>query len=224
LRIWKMRPRGFTILLSTLGAFCCVGAAFGQASNQGSQHDEPPGGQRANASGPVAALYAARSTTSRNPLWAVPLDSLHYARERPLFSASRRPPAAIVAEAPKASDPAPALPAAPEKPQVTLVGTVRSAGVQMGVFLDETDQSPLRLRVGQSVRGWTVHGVDPRAATLEKAEHEVKLELPARDTETAAATPPAPEETALAPPGPSGPIHGTPVGRIKPFATAERYR
>ena len=126
----------------------------------------------------------------RNPLWAVPLDSLHYARERPLFSASRRPPAPIVAEAPKASDPAPALPAAPEKPQVTLVGTVRSAGVQMGVFVDETDQSQLRLRVGQSVRGWTVDGVDKRAATLDKSEHEVKLELPARNTETAAMTPP----------------------------------
>ncbi len=219
-----MRPRGFTILVSTLGAFCCVGVAFGQAPNQGLQHDEPSGDQRVNASGSVAAQYAASSAAPRNPLWAVPLDSLHYARERPLFSASRRPPAPIVAEAPKASDPAPALPAAPEKPQVTLVGTVRSAGVQMGVFVDETDQSQLRLRVGQSVRGWTVDGVDKRAATLDKAEHEVKLELPARNTETAAAAPPVPEETAVAPPGPSGPIHGTPVGRIKPFATAERYR
>jgi hypothetical protein len=94
----------------------------------------------------------------------------------------------------------------------------------MGVFLDETDQSPLRLRVGQSVRGWTVHDVDPRAVTLEKAENDVKLQLPARDTETAAATPAVTEDTALAPPGPSGPIHGAPVGRIKPFATAERYR
>ena len=36
-----MRPRGFTILVSTLGAFCCVGVAFGQAPNQGLQHDEP---------------------------------------------------------------------------------------------------------------------------------------------------------------------------------------
>jgi hypothetical protein len=94
----------------------------------------------------------------------------------------------------------------------------------MGVFVDETDKSPIRLRVGQSVRGWTVHGIDQRAATLEKAEQQVKLELPARNTETAASTSPATEETALAPPGPSGPIHGTPVGRITPFATADRYR
>jgi hypothetical protein len=229
-----MKSRRSAILLATLGAFCCVGVALGQAPREVLQREEAPDDQRANASGPVAAHNAAdfeprgspRSATPRNPLWAIPLDSLRHAREHPLFSASRRPPAPIVAAAPNAGAPAPTptLPAAPEKPQVTLVGTVRSADVQMGVFLDETDQSPLRMRVGQSVRGWTVHGVDPRAATLEKAEHDVTLELPARDAETAAATPPAMEETALPPPGPSGPIHGTPVGRIKPFATAERYK
>lgn len=114
--------------------------------------------------------------------------------------------------------------ATPEKPQVTLVGVVRGPRIEMGVFVDETDKSLLRLRVGESVRGWMVHGVDPRAATLEKAEQQVKLELLTRDTEMAAATSPATEEAVSAPPGPSGPIHGTPVGRIKPFATAERFK
>jgi hypothetical protein len=69
-----------------------------------------------------------------------------------------------------------------------------------------------------------VDSVDPRAATLEKAEQQVKLELPAHSTATAAATPPDTEDAAVALTGPSGPIHGTPVGRITPFATADRYR
>ena len=104
-------------------------------------------------------------------------------RERPLFSPSRRPPPQIVADAPKISDPTAQQPAtATEKPQVTLVGVVRGPRIGLGVFVDETDKSLVRLRVGKSVRGWTVDSVDPRAATLGKAEQQVKLELPARNT------------------------------------------
>jgi general secretion pathway protein N len=234
-----MKLGGSVILLSALAVFCTGAVAFGQAPSPGLGTDEAVGDQQALAAEPVAAQggksdlqprgqpsgTAVPRSSQGNPLWAIPLESLHMARERPLFSPSRRPPLPIVAEAPKISDPTPPQPAAtPETPQVTLVGVVRGPRIEMGVFVDETDKSLLRLRVGESVRGWIVHGVNPRAATLEKAEQQVKLELPTRDTETAAATSPATEEAASAPPGPSGPIHGTPVGRIKPFATAGRFK
>jgi hypothetical protein len=229
-----MKLRGSAILLSALGAFCGAGVALGQAPSQGLRGGEPLSDPHAIAIGPAEAQNATSverqgKSSNRpevghgNPLWAIPLESLRNTRERPLFSASRRPPPPVVAEAPRVSDPAPAQPAAPEKPQITLVGVVHGLGVQMGVFVDETDKSVVRLRVGQSVRGWTLHDVDPRATTLKKAEEQVKLELPGRDTETAATTSPAPEDTASLPQqGLSGPLHGVPVGRIKPFATADR--
>ncbi len=233
----KMKTREWGILVAALSAFFANGGAFGQAPSQGSGAGEPLSDQQASASEPVAARKGEAGPEPRpsasavpltpssrgNPLWAIPLESLRNTRERPLFSASRRPPPPPqVATAPKVSD-RPAQPAAPDKPQITLVGVVRGLGVQMGIFVDQTDQSSIRLRVGQSVRGWTVHDVDPRAATVEKAEQQVKLELPGRNTVTAA-TSPATEETAVVLTGPSGPIHGTPVGRIKPFATADRYK
>lgn len=161
-----MKSFGLAILLGLLGPFCAAGLALGQASG-------PPSGVGAPITG--------------NPLWAIPLDSLRETRDRPLFSVSRRPPPPVVAEAPKAIAPiAAAPPAAPEKPQVTLVGVVHGPGLDLAILVDEADKSLVRLRIGQSVGGWTVHGVDTRAATLEKAQQQVKLELPARNTETAA--------------------------------------
>lgn len=233
-----MKSRGATILATALGAFFTGGVAFGQAPSNQLGAAQPSSDQSVRTGLPAAqnseaglppdrkSAAAAGGMAQLNPLWAIPLESLQATRERPLFSASRRPATAVVEEAPKISAPAPApLAAELEKPQFTLVGVVHGPSVQMGVFVDETDKSLVRLRVGQSTRGWTVHGVEARAATLEKAEQQVKLELPARSIETAVATTNSTDEEASAPlPGPSGPIHGTPVGRIKPFATAERLR
>ncbi len=93
----------------------------------------------------------------------------------------------------------PAQPAAePEKPQVTLVGVVHGPLIDVAVFVDETNKSLLRLRVGQSVRGWIVHALVARAATLEKAEQQVKLELPARSAVATVRTQSPTEITAAA--------------------------
>jgi general secretion pathway protein N len=117
-----------------------------------------------------------------NPLWVIPLDDLRATRERPLFSVSRRPPPPpVVAAAPVVSAPPPPPPAEPEKPQVTLVGVVRGEKEDIGVFINQMDQSVIRLRVGQDDHGWVERSVDLRAATLQKDNQQVKLELPARD-------------------------------------------
>ncbi|WP_146030275.1 hypothetical protein [Methylocella silvestris] len=80
----------------------------------------------------------------------------------------------------------------PEKPELDLIGVVHGPLVRMAVFLDQTNHSLVRLRIGQSFRGWTVQGLDTREATLEKAQQQVKLELPARSaTTTATAMSPA---------------------------------
>jgi general secretion pathway protein N len=138
-----------------------------------------------------------------NPLWAIPLDSLAATRERPLFSVSRRPPPApVVAAAPVIeAPPPPPPPSEPENPQMTLVGVVHGADQDIGIFVNQMDQSVLRLRLGQEDHGWTVHSVDVRAATLEKDSQQVKLELPSRNV-----TPPAGPEVAVnIPPAPPPP-------------------
>ena len=169
-----MKSLGSAILLSALGALCANGIAVGQAPSQKLGAGEPIGDQERNAAEPIVARVARDASAlpqpgQGNPLWAIPLESLRETRDRPLFSATRRPPPPVVAEAPKVSAPVAASPpAAPEKPQVTLVGVVHGLRLDLVVLVDETDKSLVRLRVGQSVRGWTVHGLDARAATLEK--------------------------------------------------------
>ena len=200
-----MKSFGSAILLSALGALCANGIAVGQAPSQKLGAGEPISDQKRNAAEPVVARVARdasalprRQPGQGNPLWTIPLESLRETRDRPLFSATRRPPPPVVAEAPKVSAPVAApQPAAPEKPQVTLVGVVHGPSTDLVVLVDETDKSLVRLRVGQSVRGWIVHGLDARAATLEKAQQQVKLELPVRSVE-AAARAPTPADTVAA--------------------------
>ena len=120
---------------------------------------------------PAASAAKSGPPGKGNPLWAIPLDSLHATRERPLFSASRRPPPAPVAQAePVAAPPPPPPAAAPEQPQLILVGVVHGGKQDIGVFIDQNGQSVLRLRVGQQQNGWIVHSVDLRAATLAERE------------------------------------------------------
>jgi hypothetical protein len=90
-----------------------------------------------------------------NPLWALPLEQLSMTRERPIFSPSRRPPpptppiyvATVAVRQIK--------PPEPERPAVSLLGTIIGTDDQIGVFLDST-QNVVRLRVGEVHRGWVL--------------------------------------------------------------------
>src|SRR5579871_6921448 len=66
-----------------------------------------------------------QSPLSANPLWAIPLKQLSVTRDRPIFSPSRRPPppATPTYVAPVAVR-TPPKPKEPEKPSITLVGTI----------------------------------------------------------------------------------------------------
>src|SRR5690242_19075901 len=59
-----------------------------------------------------------------DPLWAIPLSTLTTTRARPIFSPSRRPPPPPVVAAPYVPPPRPATPVEPDRPLLTLVGTV----------------------------------------------------------------------------------------------------
>ena len=115
---------------------------------------------------------------SGNPLWAIPLTALSSTRQRPIFSSSRRPPLPVVALAPAVKPAAAPTPKEPERPKLTLVGTIASDHERFGIFLDQSTKAALRLRMGGDYQGWTLRSVQGREAVLEKDQDVVTLEMP----------------------------------------------
>jgi hypothetical protein len=117
-------------------------------------------------------------TLSANPLWGMPLTQLSGTRDRPIFSPSRRPPPAAVAV-----DPVPVRPPPPRKkeiepPQLSLVGTIASDDESYGIFLDQSTNAALRLKVGDDYQGWRLRTIQGREVTIEKDQQGVVLALP----------------------------------------------
>ena len=124
---------------------------------------------------------AVESSAPGNPLWALPLKQLSTTRDRPIFSPSRRPPppATPTYVAPVAVR-QPQKPAEPERPAVTLLGTVIGDGDRIGVFVETATGTMVRMRAGEDHQGWVVRLIKAREVTLVK-DHELVavLELPA---------------------------------------------
>lgn len=167
----------------------------------------PPGAMRAVPShdaraqseplqGPPGAM------SSRNPLWAIPLRQLSATRDRPLFAPSRRPPAVAIAPAyrvaaPPAPPPAPRKPAEPPKPQLALLGTVASDTEAFGLFVDEAAKTVLRMRTGESHKGWVLRTVRRREVVLERGEDTALLALPVPEVGKPGPAAPAPAPTMM---------------------------
>jgi general secretion pathway protein N len=112
-----------------------------------------------------------------NPLWEIPLSSLSATRERPLFSASRRPP--VVAAPIVAPQKHEVLaPPPPERPLLTLVGTIVSRKASVAMLQGSNAEVISRLRVGQENNGWQVRGIGLRSIIVEKGAQSVELDLP----------------------------------------------
>jgi hypothetical protein len=126
---------------------------------------------------PAAIALPAPPSTSANPLWAIPLSALTATRERPIFSVSRRPPAPAVAPAAAVRPIAPP-PKEPEKPSLALVGTIVGDADGFGIFIDQTDKTALRLKLGEQHNGWILRAVQSREATLEKDQQIVLISMP----------------------------------------------
>lgn len=117
-------------------------------------------------------------TLSANPLWAMPLAQFPVTRDRPIFLPSRRPPAppATVAVAPKIVNVP--KPKEPERPQLSLVGTITGDEANFGIFVDQSTKAVVRLKVGEDFQGWKLQSVRSREAALEKNQAVVALEMP----------------------------------------------
>jgi general secretion pathway protein N len=123
-------------------------------------------------------------TVNGNPLWSVPLSVLTATQERPVFSASRRPPPRVVAgpriepvKVPVAEKPAEA-----EHPSLALIGAVVGDSDAIAIFLDRTNQSIIRLRAGEIHAGWMLDSVLRREVTLKKADRVEILEFKRLET------------------------------------------
>jgi general secretion pathway protein N len=113
-----------------------------------------------------------------NPLWVLPLKQLSSTRDRPVFSPSRRPPPMPTLVAPVAVR-QPVKPAEPEKPAVSLLGTIIGIDDRIGVFLETGTQNIVRLRVGDDHQGWVLRLIKAREVTLVKDHEQVAvLDLP----------------------------------------------
>jgi general secretion pathway protein N len=124
---------------------------------------------------------------SANPLWAIPLATLSNTRERPIFSASRRPPPVAVVPVTVARAPPPPKPARVERPQLALVGTISSGDASFGIFVDQSTKSALRLKIGEDYQGWRLRAVQGREVTLERDQQTTILSLPQPGTPAAGA-------------------------------------
>jgi general secretion pathway protein N len=129
---------------------------------EGREKEESPSqwvGARSNAEPPAPA---------GNPLWALPLERLSITRERPIFSPSRRPPTPAPTYVAPVAVRQPATPPGPERPAVSLIGTVIGADVQIGIFLEKATQNVVRLHLGEEYQGWVLRLVKEREVTLVK--------------------------------------------------------
>lgn len=122
---------------------------------------------------------AGKPLPSGNPLWAVPLSVLTATQERPIFSASRRPPQRAVVAPPvdQVGVTVPQKAAEPERPPLTLIGAVVGDSDAIAVFLDRTNQKIVRLRQGDTHAGWELSAVQRREVTLKKADRTEVLAL-----------------------------------------------
>jgi general secretion pathway protein N len=122
---------------------------------------------------------AGKPLPSGNPLWSVPLSVLSATQERPIFSASRRPPQRAVLAPPvdQVSAPAPQKAAEPERPSLALIGSVVGDSDAIAVFLDRTNQKIVRLHQGETHAGWVLSSVLRREVTLEKDDRSEVLVL-----------------------------------------------
>jgi hypothetical protein len=103
-----------------------------------------------------------------NPLWQLPLERLSVTRERPIFLPSRRPPRPRPAYVAPVAFRLPAKPPEPERPAVSLIGTVIGTDVQIGLFFEKATNKVVRLRLGEEHQGWVLRLIKAREVTMVK--------------------------------------------------------
>lgn len=122
----------------------------------------------------------ANESEAGNPLWGIPLQSLQAARERPLFSPTRRPPLPAISAAPPPQPAKAAVVQQPDEPELNLLGVIVGSGEGYAVFLNNATHAVIRLKTGDDEDGWILRSVAEREAVLEKNHQTAVVRLPSR--------------------------------------------
>ena len=69
-------------------------------------------------------------------------------------------------------------PPPPERPSLTLIGTIVSREASLAMLQGSGAEAISRLRLGQENDGWRVQGIGLRSIVVEKGEQSVELALP----------------------------------------------
>lgn len=127
-----------------------------------------------------------------NPFERLRIESLTATRDRPLFSASRRPPPrAVVGPIVEPVQPVAPPPTEPSRPQLAMIGSIVSKGDAIAVLVDQATQQVQLLRRGDVYAGWTVDTVQRREVTLRQDSRlEVFPLSPAAVADSAASSEP----------------------------------
>jgi general secretion pathway protein N len=192
-----LRPTGLAVLCAVMGT---AGTLAATSSRIDIISDDAAAGPAESvdvgAVRPIArpAAPASKPGPRGNPLWSVPLSALTVTQDRPIFSASRRPPPRAVAATPVEETQAPAPPKPAEgPPPLQLVGAVVGEGDAIAILVNRVDQKVVRLRQGETLGGWSLTSVQAREVTIKQGDRSEVLALQRPDG-TAAAPPPAETE------------------------------
>jgi general secretion pathway protein N len=180
-------PNHAAVLLALVVGLTVTGASAGDVAMRNELVLTPTSGPPGATSTPSSAspskspvhvgpLWPSDAAKRRNPLWAIPIGSFTMTSERPIFSPSRRPPAPPAA--PMAQPPPALLPNEPDRPNLTLVGTVAADTESIAIFRDEGSRDLIRLRTGESRSGWTLREVRAREVTLLHKQELFVLTIP----------------------------------------------
>ena len=138
--------------------------------------DGESGSSRERLSGAAAIARETKPPRVGNPVLAIPLQRLSETRERPIFSLWRRPAPTPVDNTPRVT-PVVVPPPEPEQLQLSLIGTVISERIVVGIFMEEATKNVFRLGIGEAHNGWILHFLQSRRAALQKNGRTVEVAL-----------------------------------------------
>lgn len=214
-----LRPTGLAALgavLGTVGTMAATSSRIDMLPDDaaGSPADNVEVGTMRPIARPVQQAPA-RPVPRGNPLWSVPFSALTATQERPIFSATRRPPPRAVAASPVEEMSAPPPKSLEAPPPLLLVGAVVGEGDAIAILVNRTDQKVVRLRQGESLGGWSLTSVQAREVTFKQGERSEVLALQRPDG-AAPAGPPVDAGGGPTMPSPIDPAFSPSVPRSTP--------
>jgi hypothetical protein len=175
--------------LWVVGCFWLGASAFGVVAAETTGMSDAGVVKTTGPSTPDRPAGRTEPSPSSNPLWGVSIKQLPATRDRPIFSPSRRPPPpAVVAPVVAVANPVVQKPKEPDRPQLSLLGTIVNGDDGLAIFMDQTTKIPMPIRIGAGHQGWTLRLIKPGSVTLQRGQESAVLAFakPASDQNTAA--------------------------------------